>query len=654
MFIIGSFLLMICTVLVWTKNVYYFTLLIAIIYLMLKKFNLKIVVALMCFLVIFALYIHPKVIDLDTVIEGTVILTNEYDYVLKTKAGKVKISTNNMTVHKGNYIKVKVEHKDFAPIANFNGFNQQMYCYSQKIFTLAKEVEILTNNGKLNLLGYIENYINQIQDERVKGYSKQLFLGIVDENMENISNVSRRLAIVHLFALSGMHLSIIQKFLKKLNIRNEVVLLLILGSYTYMLRHLVSIVRAYLMKLLGYLFKDRFNQIELLSLSGIVILLYNPYIIFSLSFIFSFTIYCFLILTKDLKFSHVFPMLASLPIILSTQYTLSLFSIVYSWLFSPIIEIVFYCILINLISFNVFSPILAIVLSIFERSLLVMNQTYIEIIMAKPGFIFIISYYGILLIIIYRLQLKLPIKRYSYSLICLIMLLYIKPYYSLSFEVTMINVGQGDSIFIKLPFNKGNYLIDTGGNQSYDVATTTIIPYLKSKGIKKLDGLIVTHDDFDHSGAMQSLMENFKVEKLITEGQNIGPLYYLQTDLNSENSNDLSLVYYLNVNGIGYLFTGDLPIEGEDIIIQQYPNLNIDILKVGHHGSKTSTGTKLLSHFKPNIGLISVGKYNLYGHPNLQVLQRLEAYGLKIYRTDLNGMISSIHIGKFHKIKTAS
>ena len=227
----------------------------------------------------------------------------------------------------------------------------------------------------------------------------------------------------------------------------------------------------------------------------------------------------------------------------------------------------------------------------------------------------------------------------------------------------MIDVGQGDSSLIRLK-NK-NILIDTGGNINYDISKNILIPYFKSVGIKKIDYLVLTHGDYDHMGEAINLVNNFKVEKVIF---NCGKFNDLEKDLikvldkkkipyysyikelniddnklyflnnkNYGNENDNSSVIYTVLNNYKFLFMGDAGTHVEEDLLKKYNLQNIDVLKVGHHGSKTSSGKEFINEINPKYSIISVGKNNRYGHPNDGVLDNLE--DSKIYRTDQDGSV---------------
>ena len=233
-----------------------------------------------------------------------------------------------------------------------------------------------------------------------------------------------------------------------------------------------------------------------------------------------------------------------------------------------------------------------------------------------------------------------------------------------NFYITFLDVAQGDSTFIRYPHNKLNILIDTGGNYQYETAKT-IITYLKSINVKKLDYLILTHGDYDHMGEAINLVNNIKIEKVIfncgeyndlekelikvldkkkikyyscIKELNIdkNKLYFLQTK-EFDNENDNSNVIYTELNGYKFMFMGDASITTEKEILNKYNLPDIDVLKVGHHGSKTSSSIEFINEINPKYSIISVGKNNRYGHPNDSVLDNLQ--DSKVYRTDQYGSI---------------
>ena len=207
--------------------------------------------------------------------------------------------------------------------------------------------------------------------------------------------------------------------------------------------------------------------------------------------------------------------------------------------------------------------------------------------------------------------------------------------------VYFVNVGQGDSIIIKNKIH--TVMIDTGGYKNFDMAEETLIPFMYKKKITHLDALILSHDDFDHAGAKESLIEKFKVYNILTEPKQfpyeVGDLKFENlNDFDFEDENDKSLVLSLNFIGKKFLFTGDASVNTEEKMIEKY-DVDCDILKVGHHGSNTSTSEKFLKLASPEEAVISCGEKNYYGHPHQDIINRLEKYNVKIRRTDQEGTI---------------
>ena len=189
--------------------------------------------------------------------------------------------------------------------------------------------------------------------------------------------------------------------------------------------------------------------------------------------------------------------------------------------------------------------------------------------------------------------------------------------------------------------------IDTGGLQYTDLARNNLIPYLKKKRIYKIDLVITTHNDYDHNGALASLISNFRVKRTMTntnfEPVTIGSMTFTNYNNhmfdNAEN-NEKSLVIGFHLGEYDYLITGDAAIENEKKIMEEYSYIPCDILKIGHHGSKTSTSDAFVKWLNPSIGVISVGKNNRYGHPHKEVIRTLKNNGVTIRRTDLEGTIT--------------
>ena len=321
--------------------------------------------------------------------------------------------------------------------------------------------------------------------------------------------------------------------------------------------------------------------------------------------------------------------------------------------------------------------------NIYANEVLFLSKiNVLKITFCKVNFVIFCLYY--VLIILCLFNLKKGKKRIIFVLAMVIIV-----HSSINFVnnnyIMFMDVNQGDSTLVVV--NKKTTLIDTGGilqlnkdKYDYNITNNRTIPYLKSKGIKKIDNLILTHGDYDHMGEAINIVNNFKVEKVIfncgkfndlekelikvlnkrkikyyscINELNIdnNKLYFLQTK-EYDNENDNSNVIYTKINGYKFMFMGDAGVDKEKDILENYNISNIDVLKVGHHGSKTSSSKKFIDEANPKYGVISVGKNNKYGHPNKEILNTLS--NSKIYRTDEDGSIMFKIKNNKLKIKTCS
>lgn len=217
--------------------------------------------------------------------------------------------------------------------------------------------------------------------------------------------------------------------------------------------------------------------------------------------------------------------------------------------------------------------------------------------------------------------------------------------------LTMIDVGQGDAILITYPFNQKNILIDAGGNES--AGKNIIVPYLKSIGVTTIHTFIITHGDSDHTNGALDVIKKLNVKKVYlnsytdTEEEKIiinnfsniekvkgiftiDPNIIIYNDYNQDENDDSLITYFKDYQ---ILLTGDASQEIEEKL--EFDVVNI--LKVGHHGSKTSTSKDFISKIKPKFSLISVGQNNRYKHPHIEVLETLKES--QILMTSKSGMI---------------
>ena len=218
---------------------------------------------------------------------------------------------------------------------------------------------------------------------------------------------------------------------------------------------------------------------------------------------------------------------------------------------------------------------------------------------------------------------------------------YCKPFINKNEQFYFLNVGQGDCTVFFIPNSKDVVLVDTGGSVYNDVAIKKIIPFLESKGVNKISKVIITHDDFDHNGALKSLQSNFDVDEIIDTSDikeiQIGNNKFSNLNISDKRDNEGSLVLIGKYGGYNLLLMGDASKEIEKEIVDSV--MDVDVVKVGHHGSNTSSDYDFLERINGKIAVISVGKNNVYGHPHKEVLENLYSLGYVVLRTDENNNI---------------
>lgn len=581
---------------------------------------------------------------------------------------------NNLSY--GDKIKVKGTLITPSKNTNQNTFNYQKYLYYKKIYYLveASSINKIANNH--NYLYTIKNTLYQKIDKlKSSNYIKTLLF--CDNTLSKEIKESYRInGISHLFSVSGMHInffvSIIYLYLNKITYNKRIKYLIInIFIITYLILFpSSSLLRSAIMSILysiNYLLKLKIKKIDILLLTLGVSLLINPFIIYDLGYIYSYTITFFLVLSsstlkKENKINKIIyisllSFLVSIPITIYNSFEINIISILLNIILVPIISIIILPLTILTYIFPILDSILYLFTNILETiSLFISKINITKIIFPKPSLLIIVLYYIIFL-------LSYQNKKYFYLNIILLIIIYIFPYLNSNFEVVMFEVGEADCHLIKYPYNKNTILIDTSKNE-YKIKNE-VIPYLKSIGIKKIDYLIITHGDLDHIGGSITLINNFQVKNVILNKGTFTDLekeliknlnkkkipyqininkinlsnhtIYLLNNTKYNNENDNSIITYFTYQKYKFLYMGDASITTEDNLLENYNLNNISILKVGHHGSNTSSSKDFISQINPSISLISVGENNIYHHPNKEVINNLSKS--RIYRTDINNMV---------------
>lgn len=614
---------------------------------------------------------------------------------------------------------------------NENGFDYRQFLKNDSIYWLLATQDLNLTNCKeeSNLLFSLKQlrekgtiWIAEHFSETTVPIAEALIFGERGMMDENLQIAYQRLGIIHLLAISGSHVVVLIGILYFVMIRAGItkerastILLLLLPVYAVLTGISPSVVRAVLTSMV-LLAKNKFRifsglpMIDIISVVFCLCLIIDPRNLFNIGFLLSFIVCFFLILSSTLIrsyhtstvkmyfFTTFISEYAVIPVILYYFYEIPTLSLVANLIYIPFYTII---VLPYLISLYILSFLFPQILSFFSFPLDLMlmfsdklvlklaSYPFSTLVLGRPSSV-LLGAYIVSLPIFFFLYEIMPKKSRNWLYIIPILIIsfqYIDNVYSAKGEITFIDVGQGDSILIQLPYNKGTYLIDTGGTVTFpmeewqkrkdpfEVGAKTVVPFLKSKGISTIDKLILTHGDLDHIGGSTAVIEQLNVKEImypnVTEESSIEkerllslakkkkiPIHFIQAgekwttgkdaflvlapfETEDLTKNNGSIVIYARVANKTWLFTGDLEKEGEEALMINYPLLkDIDILKVGHHGSKTSSTSEFIEQLKPKIAIISVGENNSYNHPSQEVLSTLKESKVKVFRTDENGGIS--------------
>ncbi len=521
----------------------------------------------------------------------------------------------------------------------------------------------------------------------------------------------RKSGVVHILVASGNRVSILlgiclalRRSLGLAPWMSTVLASFLIWSFTAMAGFGPSIVRASVMgqiTLLGGLLEREADFYNTLCASAFFILIFNPLMLFDIGFQLSFAatwsfVYIAPVFSGALKLrmptaaaesfsAALSPFLATLPVTLYYFSTVSFVGVFANMLVVPLTEVIttigFVCSFIAAIM-----PALAYLPALVASALIIVLDAIVVFFSRIPGAFGNFCRPHPLLVFIYYAGLVYTVERMRKTGIIFSPRLFFKVgflaaavlfTFTLSsaifaqrqLEITVLDVGQGDSIFIKMPGGE-NVLIDAGPPKA---AKKVILPFLSTRGVNKIDLAVLTHAHDDHVGGFPAILENIRIDKVLDPGvphtsaayrrfltligRNkikysnpragqvlsfgdvkaavLAPFWHME----SSDLNDSSIVLRFVYGRHSFLFTGDAGVRVEERMMAFGFPLKSDVLKVGHHGSRTSTGERFLRAVRPSVAVIPVGAVNRYGHPSPGVIDMLSDNKIRILRTDVHGAV---------------
>ncbi|MCK3923070.1 DNA internalization-related competence protein ComEC/Rec2 [Streptococcus suis] len=581
---------------------------------------------------------------------------------------------------------------------NFKGFDYQAYLKTQGIYRTVTITAIkkIVPVQSWNVFDWLSSwrrqalvYIKTNFPAPMSHYMTGLLFGELDSDFDQMSDLYSSLGIIHLFALSGMQVGFfIDKFrwiLLRLGLTKETVdKLQIPFSLVYagLTGFSVSVVRSLVQKILGNL---DLRKLDNFAVTVFVCLLILPQFLLTAGGVLTFT-YAFLLTVFDFEdlgqvkkaaVESLSISLGILPVLMTYFYAFQPLSILLTFVFSFVFDVL---LLPGLSVIFLLSPIIKITwvngFFVFMEKIIVWvaDLGFRPWILGKPSELVLL----LLLVSLFLLYDFHRNKKWLLGLSLVLALLFFITKHPLENEVTVVDIGQGDSIFLR-DMRGRTVLIDVGGRVDFAVeeawqerssqanAERTLIPYLHSRGVDRIDSLVLTHTDTDHVGDVLEVAKQVQIGRIVVSPGSLTvpdfvatlkkinvpvhvvkvgdrlPIFdsYLEVlypDGTGDGGNNDSIVLYGRLLETNFLFTGDLE-QGELDLIETYPNLPVDVLKAGHHGSKGSSYPEFLDHIEAKIALISAGENNRYKHPHQETLDRFDSRDIQVYRTDQQGAI---------------
>jgi competence protein ComEC len=553
-----------------------------------------------------------------------------------------------------------------------SGFNYQNYLLSKRIkyVTYNPDLSYVKSGHSIYILKEnVKNYINE-NLPLSKDYVKTFVLADKNDIDQDLQEDIRKLGISHLFAVSGFHIALLvltlDRILKK-SIRKDIIRQIIISSFLLVFLLLTSFSPSVLRAALMYIFlvlnkklKLSLSTIDILSIIFLLIMICNPFSHLNVGFVLSFLVTLFILLSlnilKNKQSIHALflvgtiSFLSTIPIIMNLNHEINILTIVFNVLFVLLMS---YIVLpLNYISFILpFLDYLNNEINTIYNQLITIASVF-DFMIIRGSFthpIYIMMYYSLLLSFLMNIEIGKKVMKIVVVFVLFMIITLNSTHFEPLKKVVFLDV-KGDSTLITDHFNHCNILIDTGEKDEYH----SVLHYIQSRNIKKIDYVIITHYHSDHYGELETINEHVSIETLITNknvsdyhtqpfscGSIVINIYPMSYTSNNENNN--SIILSLLIEDDHYLFTGDIEEERELEFINRY-HIDVDYLKVPHHGSNTSSSEEFIDCIKPEEVIVSARRNYRIAHPNEDVVRLYRSKGIEVQITKNEGTIEYIYL----------
>ena len=626
--------------------------------------------------------------DFDKIGKVIKIKKTNTSYQVIFKVGLEKVITYSDTyLQCGGIYHLKGELSKGSTAHYQGGFNYHHYLTYQNIIGILniEKMEYIKKGFSIYQMNEAMNhYFDKVLKTKSAAMIKALTIGNKNDLDESLQQDISNIGISHLFVISGLHINIlamcIKFILKKVHLKEYkiyIFTIIILFIYFFVTGLLISVLRviiSYILRLINKVLNYQLSRIDMICINMIMVLFINPFYIYQYSFILSYITSFIIIISSNLlttssKYQFfitslkisILSLLVTLPIITNINPDINFLSIFYNILYIPFITYIILPMAFLVAIFPLLECIFNYVYLFFETfTHFFANIKIFTITFPSVNIIVIFVYYFIIYFILKNLELKRKIYRRGIALLLILLYWNNISFFNYNNEVYFIDLPKGEATLIRSSHNQANILIDTG-EFGYD----DIILFLKKQGIKRLDLIIITHSDSDHNGMLSSIIDHFNVKSVYynrydTQTKNKIPasisnaglkandkitlrdieLKVLSPTKDYQNSNNNSLVILANLFGKKYLFTGDITKVVEEKI--ELTKDDVDILKVAHHGSNTSSSLSFLNKIgfdisNPNkIAICMNGYLNQFSFPHSNTVYNIQT---KLYITSYSKTI---------------